>query len=39
MIFESKLAGAGGRGWAPGALESAELDAELETKSNTPGSP
>ena len=30
MIFESKLAGAGGRGWAPGALESAELDAELE---------
>ena len=34
MIFESKLAGAGGRGWAPGALESAELDAELETKSN-----
>ena len=33
MIFESKLAGAGGRGWAPGALESAELDAELEPKS------
>ena len=35
VIFESKLAGVGGRGWAPGALESAEL----ETKSNTPGSP
>ena len=32
MIFESKLAGAGGRGWAPGALESAELDAELEPR-------
>ena len=32
MTFESKLAGAGGRGWAPGALESAELDAELEPK-------
>ena len=30
MIFESKVAGAGGRGWAPGALESAEL----ETKSD-----
>ena len=29
VILESKLAGAGGRGWAPGALESAELDAEL----------
>ena len=34
VILESKLAGAGGRGWAPGALESAELDAELKTKSN-----
>ena len=32
MTFESKLAGAGGRGWAPGALESAELDAELEPR-------
>ena len=32
MIFESKLAGAGGRGWAPRALELAELDAELELK-------
>ena len=30
MTFESKLAGAGGRGWVPGALESAEFDAELE---------
>ena len=30
VIFKSKLAGAGGRGWAPGALESAELAAELE---------
>ena len=32
MTFISKLAGAGGRGWAPGDLESAELAAELELR-------
>ena len=30
MIFESKLAGVGGMGWAPRTLESAELERKFK---------